>query len=251
MPTHEDEGVPAVAGPLPGQLVELDGLPSVPTVPDDVWNADGCESLKGQCLFVGAFEHEAHSSKAVDATAVEVEGPSSAAALDRSEGQAPKFPPHVVKKLQCSFFVKTLEGQTKMCNVKENMRVSELVETVQEGCLDCYVQYNGKVLGWDCSLDSVCRDERSTFRLNGRSRGGANRRLQQPDIPGSVTLSVSKVLGQPLFQCRSVVSPSANLLAANSDSVLSAKLSPLLEIFTWVREQAVFLHVVFCVLSCH
>ena len=128
------------------------------------------------------------STEAAAASAVEVVEINSAAAssllkdleaFSRSpKVQVPVFSPLAAKKKfeKVSFFVKTLEGKTKVVEKDVGDKVSCLLAAVEGAAADCcYVMYNGKILNQEQSLEQFGKD--TTFRICGRiSEGGSTRK---------------------------------------------------------------------------
>ena len=114
-----------------------------------------------------ALDGAVHRSRSAAASpAAETGGHFPAAAFSRSEDQAPKCPPLSAKKEEkFQFFVKTVEGKTRVFNSNEGDTVLRLLEAVEGAVEDCYVLCNGKILslnqsllkayGRDCTLRSV------------------------------------------------------------------------------------------------
>ena len=133
---------------------------------------DAMKHWLSECAFSKFLGDCICSSRSAAAnTVAEVGGHFPAAAFPRSEGQASKSPTLSAKKEEkFRFFVKTVEGNTKVFNSKEGDAVLSLLEAVEGAVEDCYVLCNGKILSLGQSLKGYGRD--SMFRICARLRGG-------------------------------------------------------------------------------
>ena len=148
---------------------------------------DAMKHWMSECAFSKFLGDGICSSRSAAAiTVAEAGGHFPAAAFPRSEARLQNPPPLSAKKEEkFRFFVKTVEGKTKVFNSKEGDTVLSLLEAVEGAVEDSYVLRNGKILSLNQSLKGYGRD--STFRICARIRGGSTRRPPPPDIPGRWT----------------------------------------------------------------